>query len=217
MAGPIRFYFDYISPYAYIAWHEVRRVATRHGRAVVPRPILFAALLNTHGQKGPAEIPAKRVYTFKDAYRKAHRAGLPPLVPPPGHPFNPLLALRVTSLLEGADAERAIDALFAATWAEAKGCDTAERVVGALTTAGLDAAALVARAAEDDAKARVRSATDEALAAGAFGVPTMIADGELFWGVDGVPALDDLLAGRDPLPRELLDRWRDLPASARRI
>ena len=217
MAGSITFWFDYISPYAYIAWHEVRRVASRHGRSVVPRPILFAALLNTHGQKGPAEIPAKRVYTFKDAYRKAHRAGLPPLVPPPGHPFNPLLPLRVTSLLEGADAERAIDALFAATWAEGRGCDTKERVLAALAPLGLDAEALVARAGQDDAKARVRAATDEALAAGAFGVPTMIADGELFWGVDGVPALDDFLAGRDPLPRELLDRWKTLPASATRI
>ncbi|MBC7052108.1 2-hydroxychromene-2-carboxylate isomerase, partial [Salmonella enterica subsp. enterica serovar Enteritidis] len=79
-------------------------------------------LLDAHGTKGPAEIPAKRIYTFRDAYRKAHRLGLPPLRPPPSHPFNPLLALRVASSeLDPATKRRLIDALFQATWVAGTG------------------------------------------------------------------------------------------------
>src|SRR5512140_3653821 len=93
----IRFCFDYVSPYAYLAWTQIHALAARHGREVTPVPVLFAALLDAAGTKGPAEIPAKRGYVFKDVLRSAHRLRVP-LVPPPAHPFNPLLALRVSSL-----------------------------------------------------------------------------------------------------------------------
>src|SRR5687768_5710550 len=96
--APLKFFFDYVSPYAYIGWTQIHRIAEAHARSVLPVPILFAGLLNAHGQKGPAEVSAKRLYVIKDAYRKAIRFGLPPLVPPPTHPFNPLLALRVSCL-----------------------------------------------------------------------------------------------------------------------
>lgn len=76
------FYFDFISPYAYLAWTQLPALAARHERELVPVPVLFAALLNAHGQKGPAEIPAKRIYLFKDVCRKAHLLGLPPPSPP---------------------------------------------------------------------------------------------------------------------------------------
>lgn len=216
MPAPITFYFDYVSPYAYVAWRAIHPIAAAAGREVAPRPTLFAAILDARGQKGPAEIPEKRAYTFKDAYRKAHAHGLPPLVPPPGHPFNPLLPLRVSAALEGAAQRAAIDALFDAAWATGAGVDTPERVVAALAPTGLDAAALVARASEPEIKERVRAATTEALDAGAFGVPTLIVEGELFWGVDSLGALEAFLAGRDPLPKTLLARWADLPASATR-
>ena len=108
-------------------------------------PVLFAALLDAHGTKGPAEIPAKRVYTYRDAYRKAHRLGLPTLRPPPSHPFNPLLALRVASLpLARVDQRRLIDALFAATWTLGTGIEAPDAVAAAARAAGLDGDALVA-------------------------------------------------------------------------
>src|SRR5262245_57137505 len=91
---PIRFFFDLLSPYAYVAWTQIHRLAAKRERSVSIEPVLLAAILNALGQKGPAEIPPKRIYAFKDAYRKAHRAGVGPLTPPPSHPFNPLLALR---------------------------------------------------------------------------------------------------------------------------
>ncbi len=211
----IRFYFDYLSPYAYIAWTQIHALAARHGRAVEPRPVLFAALLGEHGQKGPAEIPAKRLYVFKDAYRKAHRFGLPPLQPPPTHPFNPLVALRASTVPSDADAKRRlIDALYAATWAGGGGVDTPEKIARIANGIGLDGEGLVRAAGTDEVKARVRCNTEDAIGAGAFGVPSIVVGGELFWGVDSLPLLDDFLAGRDPLTPEELYRWVGVVPSA---
>jgi 2-hydroxychromene-2-carboxylate isomerase len=85
----LRFYFDFISPYAYLGWKQVHAFARTHALEVEVVPILFAALLNANETKGPAEIPAKRIFVFKDAYRKAHQLKVP-FGPPPAHPFNPL-------------------------------------------------------------------------------------------------------------------------------
>jgi 2-hydroxychromene-2-carboxylate isomerase len=216
----IVFYFDFISPYAYVAWSAVHALAARapEPRRVAPVPILFAALLDANGQKGPAEIPSKRNYTFKDAYRKGHRLGLPPLVPPPSHPFNPLVALRVASLprFDGADGgearRRVIDALFTTAWRDGKGIETSDDVVAALSAAGLDGAMLVREAETSEVKARLKTQTAEALARGVFGVPTLIADGEIFWGVDSLELAEARLRGQDAVPRELA--WAERPASA---
>jgi 2-hydroxychromene-2-carboxylate isomerase len=204
------FYFDFISPYAYVGWHQVQALAQRTGRVVEPAPILFAALLDTHGQKGPAEIPAKRIYTFKDAYRKAHRAGLL-LRPPPSHPFNPLLALRVASLaMDPAARARLVGSLFDATWADGTGVETPEAVAAAATRAGLDGEALVRTAGA--AKEIVRARTAEAVERGVFGVPTLLVDGEIFWGTDGLELAEARVRGEDPVPGDLA--WAERPASA---
>jgi len=214
-APAIAFYFDFVSPYAFIAWTQVHALAQRNGRTVDVHPVLFAGLLDAHGTKGPAEVPAKRIYTFKDAYRKAHRAGLPVLRPPPSHPFNPLLALRVASLPMSADEQRRlVNALFSATWVDGTGVDTKERVVAVAMRAGFDGPALVAAAEQPDAKERLRRATEDAVSKGVFGVPTVLADGEIFWGTDGLELVEPFLRGEDPLPRDL--SWADRPASAMR-
>lgn len=198
----IRFLFDIISPYAYVAWHRVHGIAGRHGRDVEPVPVLFAGLLGAHGTKGPAEVPAKRVYVFKDAARAAYVAGLT-FGMPPAHPFNPLLALRIAGEPMDPGARRdLITALFRAVWGGGgPGVTDPEIVASICDQVGLDGAALVAAAGAEAAKARLRAATEEAIAAGAFGVPTMLADGELFWGNDSLDHLDRFLAGEDPVGR----------------
>ncbi|MFO0613483.1 MAG: 2-hydroxychromene-2-carboxylate isomerase [Polyangiaceae bacterium] len=212
----MQFFFDYISPYAYVAWHEAQRLAAAHGRPLVPEPIVFAALLNAHGQKGPAEIPSKRAYTFKDAFRKAHRAGLP-LAPPPSHPFNPLLALRATLLVPEEERALAVTELFRETWGGGGGIETEDAVRAALERVGLRGAELVQRASDPSTKAELRGKTERAIARGLFGVPTIVVDEELFWGVDGLAFVDAFLKGADPVPADAEARWRDLPASAARI
>ena len=212
----LRFYFDYISPYAYIGWHVAQKIAIERGLALIPEPVLFAALLNANGQKGPAEIPSKRTYLIKDAYRKARAAELD-FAPPPSHPFNPLLALRVTGLLAGDERTRAVTALYAATWGGGAGVETGEVVAHALDAVALDGHALVRRAGEAEAKARLKDATELAIARGVFGVPTLDVDGELFWGVDALPFAADFLDGKDAVPADLLAKWSTLPATANRV
>jgi 2-hydroxychromene-2-carboxylate isomerase len=210
----LRFYFDFVSPYAYVAWHQLPAIAARHAQAIEPVPVVFGAVLDAHGTKGPAEVPAKRRYLFKDVYRKARRAGLT-LTVPPTHPFNPLRALRASSLALPDDARRRlIDALFAAVWATGEGIEAPGAVARIAGSIGLDGEAIERAASEPDGKARLRAQTDEALAAGVFGVPTVAVDGELFWGIDALDLLDAYLAHREPVPPELVARWETLSASA---
>jgi len=213
----IRFCFDYVSPYSYLTWTQIHALAAHHGREVTPVPVLFAALLDSAGTKGPAEVPPKRLYTFKDCMRAAHRLRVP-FAPPPSHPFNPLLALRVSSLDLAPLRKRAlIDALFAAAWGGGTGIEGPEHVTSVATSAGLDGPELVAQASAADVKNRVRAQTDEAIAKGAFGLPSIfVGEGELFWGLDSFANLEQYLRGDEPDMREALESWRTLEASATR-
>ncbi|HEX7664027.1 MAG TPA: 2-hydroxychromene-2-carboxylate isomerase [Polyangiaceae bacterium] len=221
MNEPLRFYFDFISPYAYLAWKRIGAIAKAANRELEPIPILFAGLLNHHGQKGPAEIPAKRVYTFKNVVRLAHFAKIP-LVAPPAHPFNPLLALRAASVDLG-PAERVllIDTLYDLIWGTsnvegARGVTDPAVVTAALDRAGLDGSAIVTASATQAIKDRVRERTDEAIARGIFGVPTTLVDGELFWGVDSLPHLEAHLRGEDPAAGDLRVVFGDVPVGTER-
>ena len=216
MAEPIDFVFDVISPYAYIGWTQIHALAARHGREVRPVPVLFAALLQHGGTKGPAEIPLKRLYIGKDTLRTARVLGIP-FGPPPAHPFNPLVALRIATIAPAAEKRAVIDALFAATWGGGGGgVESKEAAQAALDRAGVGGAALVAAAGSEEAKAALRAETERAITRGVFGVPTMIDRGEIFWGVDSFAHFERHLAGDDPLHPEDLAGWMDLKASANR-
>jgi len=216
MNGPIAFHFDFISPYAYLAWTQIHALAEKYGRTVEPVPTLLAPLLAHGGTKGPAEIPAKRAYMFFDVLRSAHVLGVP-IAPPSSHPFNPLLALRAASLEMPAEPKRRlIDALYAAVWADGQGVETPEKVAAIATRAGLDGEDVVRRASEREAKDRLRKQTDDAIAAGVFGVPTMFADGEMFWGLDSLPHLGRHLEGELFDARAKLREWSAIRATANR-
>ena len=213
---PVRFYFDFISPYAYLAATQIGALAARHGRVVELVPTLFAGLLEANGQLGPAEIPRKRAYIFKDTARIAHGLGVV-LRPPPAHPFNPLLGLRVCSAdLSPELRARAVETLFRAVWGGGPGITEPATVQRLLDDAGLDGAALVASAATDQVKQRVRTQTEDALAHGAFGVPSMLVDGELFWGVDSLPHVERRLEGQDPVDGLDIAAFLTIPAQATR-
>ncbi len=213
----VRFYFDYVSPNAYLAWTQIHALAERYGAAVEPVPVLFAGLLDAHGQLGPAEIPAKIAWMSKSNLRKAARLGVA-LEAPAYHPFNPLLALRVSSMpLEPAARRAIVDGLFRGVWVRGLHVSDAAVVARIAGECGLDGAALVGAAVEPDAKARVRGQTDDAIARGVFGVPTMETAGELFWGYDDFPQLELVLAGRDPIDASAWSRWAAPRASAVRV
>jgi len=211
-ARVLSFYFDYISPYAYLAWHRLRTFAPEHDLRVEIKPVLFAGLLNEHGHKGPAEIEPKRLYMFKDCTRLAASLGLP-FEPPASHPFNPLPSLRA-SLLDMPDDTRAelVTRLFAATWAEGADIGSPDFVAQVCADVGVPDA--MARIAAAPAKTRLREATAEAIEQGVFGVPALIVDGELFWGNDSFPHLEHYLDGEDPVVPGDAQRWALVKPSA---
>ena len=205
----IRFYFDYVSPNAYLAWTQLPSIAGRFERIVEPVPILFAGLLEAHGQLGPAEVPPKIRWMTMNNLRKATLLGVE-LNPPAFHPFNPILALRVSSLpLETATRQAMIDALFRAVWVRGLHVSEPGVVAEIADEVGLAGAEIVAEAQHPASKARVREQTDAAIARGVFGVPTIEVGDELFWGFDDLQHLERFLAGHDPIDSASWQRWAD--------
>jgi 2-hydroxychromene-2-carboxylate isomerase len=183
----IDWYFDFISPFAYLASESLARLSDVHELRL--HPILFAGLLRHYVTKGPAEIPTMRRFTFRHIRWLADRHGIA-LQPPPAHPFNPLPLLRLAIAID-ADLEQ-VQRLFRFVWAEGNSHDDASAWHALLDEFGIDEVDL----ASDPVKARLRQNTDAAIEAGIFGVPSFVVDGEVFWGFDALEFLNDYL--QDP-------------------
>jgi 2-hydroxychromene-2-carboxylate isomerase len=185
----VTLYFDPISPYVWLAARPAIEQIEAAGAQVRMQPVLFAGMLNAHGNIGPAEIAAKRDYTFRDVMRQAARQQLP-FVGPPGHPFNPLLALRMCTALEGERQRRRLAlALLSACWERGENISEADVAMRVANECDLDGGALLAAAQTAQVKQQLAAATEQAIADGVFGVPTFRLDDELFWGGDRVEAL----------------------------
>ena len=210
----IDFWFDYISPYAFFAWLRVRDLARENDASLRLRPVLFAALLDHHGQLGPAEIPSKRDHTFKDILRYAAVHDIA-LQGPATHPFTPLTALRCSLPQVAGDQQvEVIDALYRGAWSGGMDLGDPEAIAAALTRAGCEGPALVARTREPEVKAALVAETRAAVARGVFGVPTLDVDGELFWGNDRLEYAALRLQGRDPLPVDAASSLLSRPSGA---
>ena len=199
----IDFWFDPISPFAYLAFERLPQALEGLSIEVRYRPVLFAALLQHHGQKGPAEIEAKRQWTFRHVAWLAHAQGVA-LQTPAVHPFNPLPLLRLALACGDGTLgpnRRVVEALFRHVW-QGEGADAGDPARLAALTARLRPAL---DPAGDEVKAELRAATDEAVALGIFGVPSCRVDDRVFWGLDALPMLAAALRG---------DAWFDSAAWA---
>ena len=203
-------YFDFVSPYAYLQ-HAVFP-ALPDGVEARRKPVLFGALLNRVGTLGPAEIPGKREFTYRQVLWLADRHRVPIRLPP-RHPFNPLSALRLAVALEASPG--VVRRIFEFIWAEGRDpSDLTEFDALAQALDIVDARPLIADPA---VKARLRRNTDEAIAAGAWGVPTFVVDGLCFWGFDAGDMLLDHLSAPSRFSTGEYARIASLPALARNI
>jgi 2-hydroxychromene-2-carboxylate isomerase len=175
-----------------------------HSVSVTYKPILFAALLKHHGQLGPAEMPGKRDWTYRQVLWHAHNQGVD-LQMPASHPFNPLSLLRlaVACSPQGTPNRYVCETVLKHVWQGGAPADDPERLQQ--LTQLLAPQQLVN---SDEVKAQLKANTDEALALGVFGVPTIAVDDKLFWGFDALPMLNDYL-NKDPW----FDAQWDAPAS----
>lgn len=195
----INFYFDFISHNAYLAWHQLADLAGKYDCTFQPIPVLFAGFLKAHGQLGPAEVEPKLEWMNRNVLRKALELGIP-LTVPRQHPFRPLLLLRLAAL-EMTNERRCqlVGILFRGVWVDKLDPNRASDVHTYLEANNFPPGDLLDRVDETAAKNKVITNTDECLARGGFGVPTMMVGDELFWGFDDLPYLEKFLAGDDPL------------------
>jgi len=210
--APMPFYFDFISPYAYMAWVRARR----HGLVLEPIPVVFGAILAACGQLGPAEVPAKRAFVIRDVLRTAKRHNIP-FTWPAIHPFRSLDALRVAQIECVGDRQlEVIDALFAVAWGEGKDLSDLSVIEACLDGLGLNGEKLVAATKTKAMKTSLHQKTQAALTEGVFGVPTFKVDGELLWGNDRLDEAIDLSKGVGKVDEALVQRLVNLPAGVQR-
>lgn len=183
----ITFWLDFISPYAYLAFEQLPQALEGMSYGVTYRPLLFAGLLKHHGQLGPAQIPGKREWTYRQVLWQAHRHGIA-LQMPSAHPFNPLPLLRLA--LACGPNRYVCETLFHHVWRGGQDAADPGRI-GALQ----QVLAPAREPASDEVKSELRAAGEQAIAAGLFGVPTFEVDGKLFWGFDALPMLRAYLEG----------------------
>lgn len=187
----IHFYLDFISPYAWLAFQALPEALQGISHRVVHKPVLFGAMLQHHGQLGPAEIPAKRDWTYRQVLWLARQQGCE-LRLPAAHPFNPLGLLRLAVACDaGGEPNRHV-------------CEQVFRHVWCSGEDAADAARLQALTAQlqperdpvsPEVKQGLQDNTRQALEAGLFGVPSFVVDGKVFWGQDALPMLRAYLQG----------------------
>ncbi|KWD91131.1 2-hydroxychromene-2-carboxylate isomerase [Burkholderia ubonensis] len=202
-------YFDFVSPFAYLQLEQFERLPPT--LTIEPRPIVLGALLAHWGQKAPAEIAAKRVFTYRHAQYRADKLGIPFRMPP-AHPFNPIKPLRLAIAMGGSlDVIRRI---FRHIWRDGHDVASPEGFAALCDAVGFPEGVSAVDAQE--VKDALRAHTDHAIAHGVFGVPTFEWDGELFWGEDATAMFVDCVASRAWLDSPEVQRISALPDGIRR-
>ena len=208
----IKFYFDFISPYSYLAWNWVK--SSQEDFEFIP--VSIASIVSHYETKGPAQIEPKRNYLFRDLLRKSNLQNIP-FVLPQSLPFNSLYALRL-ALLETSNGDvdlqkKIIDAIFLAGWTRGEEIGTDDSLKMILKKEELFTEDLFTRMESRESRILLKKNIEEALGLGIFGVPSFLLvktqqseQSELFWGQDSIEHLKMALSGNDPLD---LDKYHN--------
>ena len=196
MSDPIEFYFDFSSPYSYLASEMIDELAAKYGRQVKWRPILLGAAFQKSGLPLLVTVPLKGEYSLRDFDRSARFYGIP-FKFPEKFPLATQTAARGYYWLHGKDCNQAREfahAVFRAYWIAGRDVSDLAVVQEIAAGLGIDRDALTEAVAKPEIKERLKTETDGAIAKGMFGAPYMIVDGEPFWGADRLPQLEKWLA-----------------------
>jgi 2-hydroxychromene-2-carboxylate isomerase len=196
VAAPIEFYFEFASPYGYLASLQIDAIAANYEREVAWRPIMLGAALKATGSVPNMQVPLKGPYLLRDVPRAARLLGAP-LRLPPVLPMNSLAASRAYWWLFDQDEDLAkglAQALYHAHWGEGRDLSAAEQVAEVAAALGIDRAELTAAVQDPAVKQRLKDETERSLALGVFGSPFILVDGEPFWGADRLAQVERWLA-----------------------
>ena len=203
----IDWYFDFVSPYSYLQCERLARFPEK----VQPQPLVFAGLLKHWGHKGPAEMPSKRTFIYRQVQWIAARDAID-LRFPPRHPFNPIKALRL-AIAAGSTYESTRD-IFRHIWRDGDEADTPEGFARLCEKLGI--ADGEARIATPEVKQGLIDNGQRAIERGVFGVPTLCIRRELFWGYDATDMALDFLGNPERFLSEEMKRVDRLPVGATR-
>lgn len=196
MSEPITFYFDFSSPYGYLAAQRIDEVAARQGRTVAWRPFLLGVVFKQTRAEPLLNLPLKGDYARHDIARTARRLGVP-FVLPRSFPFMAVAPSRAFYWLHDQDPEAArglAKALYHKAFGEGGDISLPEAVAEVAAGQGVDRDALLSALQDPGVKDRLKREVDAAVQAGAFGSPMFFVDGEPFWGVDRLPDVEAWLA-----------------------
>ncbi len=197
MADTIQFYFDFSSPYSYIASEKIDELAARYGRTVDYRPILLGPIFKATGGAPLTELVSPKAgYAIHDFARSARYAGVP-FQYPSKFPVGTVTAARAVLWLKMHRPTLVapfVHATFRAFFAEDRNISDADVILEVARSVGIDAAELTAGVQQTEVKERLKTDVDQAIAAGIFGAPTIVVDGEVFWGNDRLPQIERWLA-----------------------
>lgn len=196
MATPLDFYFEFASPYGYLASLQIDAIAANHGREVRWHPIMLGAALKATGSAPNVQVPLKGPYLLQDAPRCARLLGAP-LVLPPVMPMSSLAASRAFWWLLDQDEDLAkglAQAVYHAHWGEGRDMSTVEQVAEVAGRLGITKGDLALACADPAIKQRLKDETGRAIARGVFGSPFVFVDAEPFWGADRLEQVERWLA-----------------------
>ena len=191
MAGPIVFYFDFASPYAYFSLDGLVRLGAETGREIEWRPVLVWAVLKAHGITGPMETPAKRDYIVRDMIRSAEFHGQP-YRHPSKLPLSAHHAMRLYYAIEQDDREIAqafVREVFTAFFTRDQDISNQEVIVDIAARVGVGDSEARNGMSDDYGRWQLSQMVDRAVADGVVGSPYFIVDGEGFFGADRLPQL----------------------------
>jgi 2-hydroxychromene-2-carboxylate isomerase len=185
MTKTVEFYFDFGSPYSYLAYKALPAIAAASGAQIVWRPMLLGGVFKATGNHSPAEVAAKSNWMHQDMQRWATRYGAA-FRRNPHFPINTLVLMRGAAGMQmrGTDFPRYVEAIFHAMWAEPRNLGDPAELAAVLGAAGFDADAFQALVNDAAVKEQLKRNTEEAVARGVFGAPTFFVGDEMFWGQD---------------------------------
>ena len=195
MARTLEFYYDYGSPYSYLADTQVEAIAKRAGASLLRKPMLLGGVFKATGNASPMTVELKSKWSAFDTPMWAKHYGVP-------FNRNPFFPVNTLALMRGATAaqidsvfEKYHPAMFRAMWVEGRNLNDIKEVAAVLTAAGLDAQKIGNRIQDQDVKDRLKAVTDEAVVRGVFGAPTSFVDDRMFFGNDRLPFVEMALKG----------------------
>src|SRR3989338_2976308 len=183
----ITFYFDFLSPYVWLAWKKIPELLDKHKLELNAVPVLFAGLLGASGLKGP-----------------------------PTHPFNPLPSLRLCEACDSKQKIKLAQRLANACWEEGKDISQMDVLITLANEVGLNGKELIQKINDPQIKEKIKLNTEEAIGKGAFGVPTFMVDDELFWGHDRLGQIDLYFQGKLKTDKKLLNTMFTRPRAVDR-